>query len=380
VEIAKSIGQSETKLAPVPVVQDQVKLALIQDPRKIKLKDKLALFEGYAGLMLASHPKVISSIGMQYGESFLKKVFLNSEGTELSQESMDLSLTWSARAVANGEQTSMFDLRGSTNDYNFCLNLEDRMRDVCDQVVAYRDAPSVKGGKYTVVLDPLLAGVFAHESFGHTSEADIFADRPGGLEALQLGKRFGSPELNIYDTGLNHGIAGDFKYDDEGVSTEHTDLIKDGILVGRLHNRETAARLSEKPTGNARALNYHHPPIVRMRSTCIGSGTRKLQELFQGISEGVYAVGCYGGSGGEQFSFSAMRGFMIRNGALAEPVKNISLMGNLFETLDHIEGVGSKEEAQMQFGSCGKAAQFPLPVSMESPPIRIRDVTIGGQE
>ena len=75
-----------------------------------------------------------------------------------------------------------------------------------------------------------------------------------------------------------------------------------------------------------------------------------------------------------------MRGFMIRNGALAEPVKNISLMGNLFETLDHIEGVGSKEEAQMQFGSCGKAAQFPLPVSMESPPIRIRDVTIGGQE
>jgi TldD protein len=380
VEIAKSIGQGTTDLAPVSPVQDRIELCLKRDPRKIMLAEKLAIFQEYRAIMLASHSEVISSIGLQYNETFLKKTFLNSEGSHLYQDSMDLGLTWSAKAVAKGEQTRMFDLTGSTQDFNFCLNLESRIRDVCDQVVEYRDAPSLKGGKYTVVLDPLLAGVFAHESFGHTSEADIFADRPGGLEALQLGKRFGSPKLNIYDTGLNSGIAGDLKYDDEGVRTEHTDLIKAGILVGRLHNRETAARLGEKPTGNARALNYHYPPIVRMRSTCIGAGDQSLEDLFEGISEGVYAIGCYGGSGGEQFSFSAMRGIMIRNGTLAEPVKNISLMGNLFETLEQIEGIGGKEEAKMQFGMCGKAAQFPLPVSMESPPIRIRDLTLGGRE
>ena len=72
---------------------------------------------------------------------------------------------------------------------------------------------------------------------------------------MSLGKRFGKDILNIYDTGLGDGNRGISAYDDEGVPTEKTYLIKEGVLVGRLHSRESAAKMGEKLTGSARALD-----------------------------------------------------------------------------------------------------------------------------
>ena len=114
-----------------------------------------------------------------------------------------------------------------------------------------------------------LAGVFVHEAFGHLSESDFVYENDRMREIMTLGKQFGAKELNIVDSAADSGLRGSFKYDDEGTPSTNTYLIREGKLVGRLHSRETAAKMGEKPTGNARAINYRHPPIVRMTNTYI---------------------------------------------------------------------------------------------------------------
>jgi len=106
---------------------------------------------------------------------------------------------------------------------------------------------------------------------------------------MTLGKVFGGSHLNIIDSASRPGLRGSFKYDDEGTRSTKTYLIREGKLTGRLHSRETAAKMHEKPTGNARAINYRHPPIVRMTNTYIEPGECSFEDMIADIKDGVYA-------------------------------------------------------------------------------------------
>jgi TldD protein len=146
-----------------------------------------------------------------------------------------------------------------------------------------------------------------------------------------LGRKLGRDTLTIYD--------------DEGVCTGKTVLVEDGVLVGRLHSRETAGIMGEKPTGNARALNYTFPPLVRMRNTCIAPGNSAFEDMIKDVKLGLYAIGSGGGeTNGEMFNFMAGHGFMVRDGP----------------------------------GGCGKGGQMPLATSGVCPAIRIRNAIVGG--
>jgi len=222
--------------------------------------------------------------------------------------------------------------------------------------------------------------VFIHEAFGHLSEGDNVYENKKLQELMTLGAVYGSEKLHVYDTGLQLGSRGYLKYDDEGVPTERTYLIKAGKLVGRLHSRETAGAMREKPTGNARAVSYRFPPICRMRDTCVGAGDVSLEEMIEDTDLGVYAINTTGGeTWHELFTFGAERGYMIRQGKIAEMVRDVTLSGNLFTTLKNIDAIGSDQTPFNGPGGCGKGGQFPLPVGHEGPHIRIRDVIIGGE-
>ena len=246
--------------------------------------------------------------------------------------------------------------------------------------MALLDAPKIRGGSFTVVLDPKMAGVFAHEAFGHLSEADHVFENPQLLETMVLGKRFAPEFLSIYDDGSVPGRRGTHRYDDEGVPTRRNDLIREGVLVGRLHSRETAGKMGEAPTGNARAISFAYEPIVRMTNTIIDTGTTPFEEMIADIEEGVYAIDMFGGQTMlEMFTFSAACGFMIRNGKVAEMVRDVVLTGNVFTTLANVEAVGN-DPRWSEAGGCGKGGQSPLPVTMAAPHLRIRDVVVGGVE
>lgn len=379
---ARLIGERRgeaSRLAPVPVVVDRVPLDVKRDARSVSLEQKKAVLDHYNSIVLG-YGKGVSSSSIRYLDKYTKLWFANSEGTYIEQEKMDVSGSIAAIAT-RGRDTQQGRVGfGSTSDWDVVLGLDDKVTHACEVASKLLDAQPVEGGVYTVILDPQLAGVFAHEAFGHLSEGDNVYENPSLKEVMVLGKRFGSPILNIYDTGLTKGARGYVVYDDEGVKTEKTYLIKEGVLVGRLHSRETAGKLGERPTGNARAINYKYPPIVRMRNTSIELGEASFEDMIRDIKLGVYAVDSYGGqTNGEMFTFSAGHAYMIRDGKIAELVRDVNLTGNVFQTLKDIDMVGRDFCVHESAGGCGKGPQSPLPVSHWAPHIRIRNVVVGGK-
>lgn len=376
---ARIVGDEETILAPVDIVQTVCNIPLTgTDPRQISLKKKKELCDRYTEL-LKSVDSRITTTSVRYGDCAQRVILATSEGSFIEQSWVDMEMRFAATAK-NGEtvQTGR-ETTGSRKAFEDLIGLDEQIKDAAQRAVAALSLPSVKGNTYTVVIDPILTGLFVHEAFGHLSEADMAYENPDLLEVMTLGRRFGPKELQIFDGAAPQGHRGSYFYDDEGTPATTTQVIKDGVLVGRLHSRETAGKLDEAPTGNARCLSYHYPPIVRMTNTWIERGKTPVADLFSGIKEGVYARNWLGGmTNGEMFTFSAGEAWMIRNGKIAEPVKDVTLSGNVFQTLADIEAIGD-DFYWDESGGCGKGGQNGLAVGCGGPSLRIRNVVVGGE-
>jgi TldD protein len=372
---AKLVGREESQLAPVEAIVDTVE-SKQDSPLNIPLADKKKLLDEYNEIIWST-PKLQTSV-IGYADSHQKTIFLSSSGSFIQQPRTDITLRLSAVAAQDGDvQQSNLSL-GSRGDFDSMRRLHKEVEEMAARAVELLSAPQVKGGQYTVVLDPVLAGVFVHEAFGHLSESDFVYENDRLREIMVLGREFGSKELNIVDSAAWPGLRGSYKYDNEGVPASKTYLIREGKLVGRLHSRETAAKMGEKPTGNARAINYRYPPIVRMTNTYIEPGQASFNDIIADIKEGVYAKNWFGGTTSmEMFTFSAGEAYMIRNGKIAEALRPVVLTGNVFTTLNNIDAIGNDLEMN-QGGGCGKGGQYPLPVSNGSPHIRISKCLVGG--
>jgi len=377
VKQARLVGKEESKLAPVEPIVDIVSPEIGNNPLTVPLAEKKQLLDEYNALIWRT-PKLQTSI-IAYGDSHKKVIFLSSSGSYIEQERSDIALRLTAVAAEDSEVQQVGLSLGSRGDFSSIHGLHQPVEEMARHAVELLSAPQVKGGEYTVVLDPVLAGVFVHEAFGHLSESDFVYENDRLREIMVLGRKFGSTELNIVDTAAIPGLRASYKYDDEGVPATKTYLVREGELVGRLHSRETAAKMKEKPTGNARAINYHYPPIVRMTNTYIEPGSASFEEIIGDIKEGVYAKNWFGGTTSmEMFTFSAGEAYMIRHGKLAEALRPVVLTGNVFTTLNNIDAIGDDLKMN-QGGGCGKGEQAPLPVSNGSPHIRIRHCLVGGR-
>jgi TldD protein len=375
VKQARLVGREESKLAPLQPIVDTVSTA--QNPTTKPLAEKKQLLDEYNEIIWRT-PKLQTSI-IAYSDSHKRVIFLSSAGSYIVQERSDINLRLSAVAVEDGEVQQAGLSVGSAGDFSQISGLRQQVEQMAKRAVELLSAPQVKGGGYTVVLDPVLAGVFAHEAFGHLSEADFVYENERLRQIMVLGKKFGGERLNIVDSAMVPRLRGSYKYDDEGVPATKTYLIRQGELVGRLHSRETAAKMGEKPTGNARAINYRYPPIVRMTNTYIEPAEASFDDIIGDIKEGVYAKNWFGGTTAmEMFTFSAGEAYMIRNGRLAEALRPVVLSGNVFTTLNNIDAIGNDLEMN-QGGGCGKGVQMPLPVSNGSPHIRINKCLVGGR-
>ena len=377
VKQAQIVGKEESKLAPLEPVVDIVPGQVDKHPASIPLAEKKQLLDEYNALIWRTPKIQTSTIG--YGDGHKKVIFVNSLGSYIEQERIDITLRLTAIATEGSEVQQVGLSLGSSGDFSLIQGHHQQVELMAQHAVELLSAPKAKGGEYTVVLDPVLAGVFVHEAFGHLSESDFVYENDRLREIMVLGKKFGSAELDVVDSATIPELRGSYKYDDEGVPATKTYLIREGKLVGRLHSRETAAKMKENPTGNARAINYRYPPIVRMTNTYIEPRSLSFDDIISDIKEGIYAKNWYGGmTSMEMFTFSAGEAYMIRNGKLAEAVRPVVLTGNVFTTLSNIDAIGNDLEMN-QGGGCGKGGQSPLPVSNGSPHIRIRRCLVGGE-
>lgn len=377
-EQAALVGSGPSRLAPPMPAPARVSSGCVVDPREVPLEQKEALCRRYNQRILA-HPRIQTS-SVRYRDSWVETTFASTDGRCLCQEEVfcGVSLAAIAKDGMNVQRAhkGVGDLRG----YQIVEGLEADCEQVAKRAIALLAAEPVRGGRYTVIADPLLAGVFAHEAFGHLSEADFVYENPPLREMMQIGRRFGQDHLSIVDDPTLPGEAGSYGFDSEGMPGRRTELIRGGVLASRLHSRETAAKMGEEPTGNARAMDHQHPPVVRMSNTYIEPGNWQLDDLLADTGQGLYARGSLGGQTDmEMFTFSAEEGFIIRDGKLAERVREVVLTGNVFETLANIDAVGNDLALYGGLGGCGKGDQSPLRVSTGAPHIRIRNCLVGGR-
>jgi TldD protein len=377
VEEARLASRDPLKLFHIEPVVDTVVSQLKKDATTIPLATKKELLDSYNDIML-SIPKVQSS-RINYRDGRRQCTFANSEGSYIEQARTDLALRLTAIAGEDGEVQQAGLSLGSNGEFSAVEGLHEKAGDIARRAAALLSAPQVKGGEYTVILDPILAGVFAHEAFGHLSESDHVYQNEGLRRTMVLGKRFGGKHLSIVDDPTIPNLRASYEYDDEGTPAKKTFLIREGVLEERLHSRETAAKMGETATGNARSVSYLFPPIVRMSNTFIERGSASFEQMLGDIEEGVYVKDVYGGQTSlEMFTFSAGEAYMIRGGRLTELLRPVVLTGNVFTTLHNIDAIGTDLEMN-QGGGCGKAGQYPLPVSAGSPHIRIRHCVVGGR-
>jgi TldD protein len=198
----------------------------------------------------------------------------------------------------------------------------------------------------------------------------------GGVLQNKFGKKIGSDSVTFYDDGTIDGAFGSFKYDDEGVPTQKTLLIKDGVVTGLMHNRETAQKFNTEPTGNARAEDFRVEPIIRMRNTFMAPRDHSLEELVDDIRSGYYFKSFRGGQANLDGTFQVgiQEAFEIVNGEIGDPVRDASISGNTLETLFKVDAVG--KDFELWPGRCGKGqTAF---ICDGGPHIRVKEVIVGG--
>ena len=234
-------------------------------------------------------------------------------------------------------------------------------------------------GEMPVVLGPGWAGVLLHEAIGHGLEGDAVWHKTTVFADL-LGTRVASDLVTVVDDGTIVDARGSLVVDDEGTSTERTVLIQNGVLVGFMHDRQSARLLRMCPTGNGRRESFEHPPIVRMRNTLMLSGNTPPEEILARTEHGLYIESFGGGQVDPvtgQFVFSCDHAYKIVNGKLGEPVVGATLIGNCATVLLHVDLVGNDSRLG-GVGTCGKDGQQ-VPVGIGQPTLRLSGgVAVGG--
>ena len=344
------------------------------DILNISQEEKLNLLKSYFPII--EEREEIKMWRAIYIDRKTTKEFYSSKGADLKFDYQTCAVAFRYSLNVNGKTLdSGYDK--TVTDFNELKSLHEKFKAKIDKDIVYtKDAKPIKSGKYTVIFSPIATGVFTHESFGHKSEADFMVGDEAMMKEWTIGRKVGVDNLSIVDRGDILG-SGFIPFDDEGTKSNKTYLIKNGILSGRLNSSVTAESLNEDTTGNARALNFEFEPIVRMTTTYIEAGDKTKEELISEVKEGILVEDIKHGSGMSTFTIAPSIAYMIRDGKIAEPVNIAVISGNVMETLYEIDGI-SKEIELLSFslGGCGKFEQWPLPVGMGGPYIRVNNITV----
>lgn len=316
--------------------------------------------------------KEVSSWSIRYIDRYVMREFYSSKGSSVKYDNNVFGI--SARlTLTYGEEVFNHSWQKALKTFEDLDENKKELKNSIEEGVNFvKNAKPIEPGNYVAVLAPVVAGVFAHESFGHKSEADFMIGDDSMKAEWQIGKQVGSSILSIVDYGDVEG-SGYTPFDDEGNKCSKTYLIKEGKLAGRLHDSSTAAILEDEVTGNGRAVNFQFEPIPRMTNTYIEKGDKTVEELISEIKDGIYIKDINHGSGMSTFTLAPSISYKIRDGKIAEPLKIAVVTGTVFETLNLIDGLSDEIEIfAFLTGGCGKMEQWPLPVGFGGPYVRVK--------
>jgi len=247
------------------------------------------------------------------------------------------------------------------------------------QALVNLDAVACPAGEMDVVLGAGWNGVLLHEAVGHGLEGD-FNRKGTSTFSGRIGDRVASPGVTVFDDGTLPGRRGSLTVDDEGTPTERTVLIEDGILVGYMHDRQSARLMGLTPTGNARRQSFAHMPMPRMTNTAMLGGADKLEDMIASTKRGIFCATLGGGQvdiTNGKFVFQCTEAYLIEDGKVTTPVKGASLIGDGPSALTRVTMIGDDFSFDPGIGVCGKNGQG-VPVGVGQPSLKITGLTVGG--
>jgi TldD protein len=375
-------GGKKHVLATARLARGAFELPGIEDVSRRSLEEKIALAIGLEERVRASS-KAVRSAACSYNEIYEEKAVVTTDGAAASFRVMRPELRVQAVAERNGELSTGFEAIGATGGWECLFRngtgeyfAEKAARTATDLLSARKP----EGGRATVILAPSIVGLLVHEAIGHTVEADFV--QAGSVAAGKIGRRVASELVTICDSGASEfyeGAGGTIPIDDEGVLAARTEIIRNGLLVSYLHNRESAAQFGVEPTGNARAWEYSDQPLIRMRNTYLAPGTSTLEEMIATTQDGYLLEGPRNGqadSSGE-FMFGVQEARRVRNGKVGELVRGVVISGIAFDVLATVDAVSDSFRWDLGSGYCGKGQ--PAKVDAGGPYVRCQ-VLLGGEQ
>ena len=383
VRLAKAVAarrpstSNPIQLAEIPIHQDEIHWKSKKDVRNTDLDTKLSMLDNIH--QSANDDERIISVSCGWSDEHLHTELLTSEG---------MDRTWSfQRSMVNGMVTARDG--GDPVSYRMRHGGEGGLEliESCDlgtlggdaRIAALRllKAERSPSGKLPLIADRDLTGVYIHEALGHPCEADLVAAGDSCLDG-KLGQKIGNDIVTVVDDPTLRGGYGAYPIDDEGLDTREKTLIKNGVLTDFLNHRETAHHFGLEPNAGARAQDGLHHPLVRMSNTMImGGNFNGIDELMEDIEYGVYACGSRGGqvdTGRGSFQFAAQEAYLIENGEITTPLRDVSVSGLTLQILNDVDGL-TKDAKLASPGFCGKGQT--VPVGDGGPIMRIREALVG---
>lgn len=324
----------------------------------------------------------ISNIKINFFNETKKILFFNSSGDIYTDVRPTANLSVSCIIQKEGKTGNANISRSYLKGYEFFSKtlIEEMAQELIKRANLNLVSTKPQGGKMPVVMGCGESGILLHEAIGHTFEAD-FIRKKTSVFCNQLGNKICNPEINIIDDGTIPFNRGSINFDDEGVESQKTYLITEGVLTGFLHDRISAMHFGVKPTGNGRRSSFRKEPIPRMRATYMENGTHTLDEIIAQVDNGVFVESYSNGEveiGAGNFTFYVNQGFLIEKGKLTAPIKDINVIGNGPDALANISMVGNDLKISNSSWTCGKNGQS-CPVSCGMPSVLVNNLTVGGE-
>ncbi|TFG27308.1 MAG: TldD/PmbA family protein [Promethearchaeota archaeon] len=347
------------------------------DPSTIPIDEKMQKIRELFDYIKNFDKRIINPI-IGYGESITTRIFVNNEGCQLRQVLPRIRLFIQPVAKEGSKIDFDYFSIGAEQGYElieevFNKNLDQIIQNSLDML----NAENPPSGKFPIILDPDMAGLIAHESFGHGLEADqVLRDRSYLKE--HLGKKVASDICVICDAPNIEGQYGSYFFDDEGIRAGKNILVKNGILKDFIHNRRTASVLKSVPKGNGRRETFAHPVFVRMTNTYFEPGDYKIEEMISELKNGVILIHGYFGmedplGGGMQCT--SKKGYLVENGEKTKLLKAITLSGSVLELLKNIDAI-SDDKLTLRPGTCGKGEEDFVPVTSGGSYVRVKSALI----
>ena len=309
-------------------------------------------------------------------------LYYNSEGL-LCHDARPMAVLSASCIMQQGDKIeNARSSRAARKDVSFLTDeiVEDIAQEVVKNAALMFDAIKPKGGEMPVVMGAGGSGILLHEAIGHAFEAD-FNRKNVSIFSDKLGKKICDEHINVVDDGTIEFSRGAVNFDDEGIAGQKTYIVKDGILNSYLHDRISAQHYGVAPTGNGRRQSFRFIPMPRMRATYMENGNYSQEEIISSVKQGVFVDNFTNGQvqiGAGDFTFFVKSGYLIENGRLTQPIKDINIIGNGPQALADITMVGNNLKIDPGAWTCGKNGQS-MPVSQGMPSALVKKLTVGGE-